>query len=132
LASTKVKSRERGIAPIAAIGVVCVVTLVLGLLDVLLGAGLGWIWGLGMLISSAYAAFAVRLGDGTYAVTAPAIAALLSVITVAQLNLGASGGSLFDRAVVAFFALGDHWTWIIGSTLLALIVVGLRSRTRRG
>lgn len=127
----RVKSNERGLAPLAVIGVVCIVTLLAGLVDVLLGAGLGWIWGVGMLISSAYAAFAARRGDGTYAVTAPAIAALLSVITVAQMNLGASGGGLFDRAVVAFFALGDHWTWIIGSTLVALIIVAVRARTRR-
>lgn len=114
-----------------AVLLVVVVSLVAGLIDVLIGAGLGWIWGVGMVVSSAYAAFATRSGDGTYAVTAPPIAALVSVVTVAQFNLGASGGSLFDRAVVAFFALGDHWTWIIGSTLLALVIVLVRSRTRR-
>lgn len=120
-----------GLAPVAVYGVVILVTLVTGLIDVLIGAGLGWIWGVGMLLSSAYAAFAARKGDGTYAVTAPATAALISVITVGQLNLGASGGSLFDRAVVAFFALGDHWTWIVGSTLLALAIVLIRPRLRR-
>ena len=120
-----------GLAPGIVLLVVIVVTLIAGLIDVLIGAGLGWIWGIGMLASSAYAAFAARRGDGTYAVTAPAIAALASVLTVAQLNLGASSGSLFDRAVVAFFALGDHWTWIVGSTLLALAIVAVRARTRR-
>ena len=120
-----------GLTPAMVLILVIVVTLVAGLVDVLLGAGLGWIWGVGMLLSSAYAAFAVRRGDGTYAATAPAIAALVSVVTVGQLNLGASGGSLFDRAVVAFFALGDHWTWIVGSTVLALVIVAIRARTRR-
>ena len=120
-----------GLAPAAVVLLVVVVTVVAGFIDVLIGAGLGWIWGVGMLLSSAYGAFAARRGDGTYAVSAPAIAALVSVLTVAQLNLGASGGSLFDRAVVAFFALGDHWTWIIGSTVVALVVVVVRARTRR-
>ena len=123
--------RGAGLGPAAVLLVVVVVTLVAGLIDVLIGAGLGWIWGVGMLVSSGYAAFAARRGDGTYAVTAPAIAALASVLTVAQLNLGASGGSLFDRAVVAFFALGDHWTWIVGSTVIALVIVAVRARTRR-
>lgn len=120
-----------GLRPVAIISIVVVVTVLAGLIDVLIGAGLGWIWGIAMLVSSAYAAFAARRGDGTYAVTAPAIAAQVSVVTVAQFNLGASGGSLFDRAVVAFFALGDHWTWIMGSTVLALVIVLVHSRTRR-
>ena len=109
------------------------VALLTGLADVLLGAGLGWIWGLGLVLASGYAALRVRVGDGTFAITAPAIAALASVVTVAQLDTGGSAGSLLDRAVVAFFSLGDNWPWILGATALAGVLVAVRTRrARRG
>lgn len=104
------------------------VALLLGLADVLLGGGLGWIWGIGLVAASGYAAARVRAGDGTFAVTAPAIAALASVLTVAQLDAGGSAGSLLDRAVIAFFGLGDNWAWILGATALAAVIVAVRRR----
>ena len=121
-----------GLRAIGVFVVVIAVTLLLGLVDVLLGPGLGPIFGVGLLLSSVYGAFAVRRDDAVYAVTAPPIAALLAVVTVGQLNAGASADSLTGRVIVAFFALADNWMWIIGSTLLALVIVVVRSmRARR-
>ena len=122
-----------GLRAIGVFVVVIAVTLLLGLVDVLLGGGLGPIFGVGLLLSSAYGAFAVRRDDAIYAITAPPIAALLTVITVGQINVSASSSSLTGRVIASFFALADNWIWVIGSTLLALIIVAVRSvRAKRG
>lgn len=119
-----------GMRPLAVFIVVVGGSLIVGALDVLLGAGLGPIWGMALVLLAGLAGARVRRGDGVYAVTAPAIAALAAVLTVAQFDLGGSAGSLFDRVVVAFFALGDNWLWIAGATALAGLLVAIRSRRR--
>lgn len=119
-----------GMKPLAVFIVVVGGSLIVGALDVLLGAGLGPIWGIALVLLAGLAGARVRRGDGVYAVTAPAIAALAAVLTVAQFDLGGSAGSLFDRVVVAFFALGDNWLWIAGATTLAGLLVAVRSRRR--
>ena len=116
-----------GLRAIGVFVVVIAVTLLLGLVDVMLGGGLGPIFGVGLLLSSAYGAFAVRSDDAIYAVTAPPIAAFLAVITVGQLNAGASATTFVSRVINAFFALADNWMWVIGSTLVALVIVVVRS-----
>lgn len=103
------------------------VTLILAFGETLVfGGEPGIITGIGLLIVSIFAAFAVRTYDGIHAIFAPPIAFLIACLTAGQVGINASG--LTGRAVVVFFLLGGNWIWIVGSTAAALVIVALRRR----
>lgn len=86
----------------------------------------GVITGIGLLVVSIFAAFAVRTYDGIHAIFAPPIAFLIASLTAGQVGINATG--LTSRAVVVFFLLGSNWIWIVGATAAALVIVALRRR----
>ncbi len=121
----------RGLRPIGVYAIVIGSTLLFGCIDIFVaGAGLGLVTGLALLISSGYAALTVRAGDLAVAVIAPPIAFFLAAITVGQIGVTSTGGALIGRAVAVFFTLADNWAWVIGSTLIALIIVIVRAQRR--
>jgi hypothetical protein len=103
------------------------VTLILAFGETLVfGGEPGVITGIGLLVVSIFAAFAVRTYDGIHAIFAPSIAFFLVTLTAGQVGINATG--LTSRAVVVFFLLGGNWIWIVGSTAAALVIVALRRR----
>jgi len=86
----------------------------------------GVITGIGLLVVSIFAAFAVRTHDSVHAIFAPAIAYLIVTLTAGQ--IGITGSGFTSRVIVVFFLLGSNWIWIVGSTAAALIIVALRRR----
>jgi hypothetical protein len=123
--------RVRGLRPVGVYAVVIGATLLFGLVDVFVGgAGLGLVTGLGLLISSAFAALTVRTGDLAVAVIAPPIAFFIAAITIGQIGVTITGGALIGRGVTVFFTLADNWLWVIVSTLLALTIVIVRAQRR--
>ena len=86
----------------------------------------GVITGIGLLIVSVFAAFAVRTNDAIHAIFAPPIAFFVATLTAGQVGINASG--MTSRAVVVFFLLGGNWIWIVSSTAAALVIVALRRR----
>ena len=124
-------TQTRGLRPIGVYAIVIGSTLLFGCIDIFVGgAGLGLVTGLALLISSGYAALTVRAGDLAVAVIAPPIAFFLAAITVGQIGVTITGGALIGRAVAVFFTLADNWAWVIGSTLIALIIVIVRAQRR--
>ncbi|MDA3022091.1 MAG: hypothetical protein O2943_05420 [Actinomycetota bacterium] len=121
----------RGLRPIGVYVVVIGATLLFGIVDIFVGgAGLGLVTGLALLIASGYAALTVRIGDLAVAVVAPPIAFFFAAITVGQIGVTITGGAIIGRAVVLFFTLADNWLWVIGSTLIALVIVIVRANRR--
>lgn len=105
------------------------VTVIIGFANAILGGGaLGWPTGLALLVASVYAALTVRREDDYSAFLTPPIAFALAALTAGQLFLGSNESGFLNRIVVAFFSLADNWVWIIGSTLIALIIVLVRRR----
>ena len=103
------------------------VTLILAFGETLIfGGEPGVITGIGLLVVSIFAAFAVRTYDGIHAIFAPSIAFFVVTLTAGQVGINATG--LTSRAVVVFFLLGGNWIWIVGSTAAALVIVALRRR----
>ena len=86
----------------------------------------GIITGIGLLVVSVFAAFAVRTRAAINAVFAPSIAFFVAAITAGQMDINAN--DLSGRFVALFFLLGGNWVWIIGSTAAALVIVALRRR----
>jgi hypothetical protein len=105
------------------------VTLIVAFINALLAKGdIGWPTGLAMLIVTVYCALKVRREDDLVPVITPPIAFFLTAITAAQLFLGSAERSLLNRGVVLFFTLADNWMWIIGTTLVALVIMIVRRR----
>jgi hypothetical protein len=120
-----------GLRPGAVYVVDIVVTVIAALVDVyLLGDGIGWLTGVGLLIATAYTAWVVRRSEWVTAAIAPPLAFLVAALTVGQLNLGVAGGSFVDRAAQVFFILGNNWVWILSSVLLATVISAVRHRLR--
>lgn len=107
------------------------VTLLVGFANALISGGeIGWPTGVALLISSVYAALTVRRQDDTVAFLVPPVAFLLTALTAGQVFIDSLEGSLLNRAVILFFTLADNWIWIIGSTVIALVIVLVRRRRR--
>ena len=134
---SRVSRRERKVArerpssgSLTALGVYAVtigVTVILAFGETLFfGGEPGVITGIGLLVVSVFAAFAVRTNDGIHAIFAPPIAFLVACLTAGQVGITATG--LTGRVVVVFFLLGGNWIWIVGSTAAALVIVALRRR----
>lgn len=105
------------------------VTVIIGFANAFLGGGsLGWPTGIALLVSSVYAALTVRREDDYSAFLTPPLAFAAAALTAGQLFLGSNESGFLNRIVVAFFSLADNWFWIIGSTLIALIIVLVRRR----
>jgi hypothetical protein len=124
--------RARAISAGAGYIIVIGVTLIVGFINAVLASGdIGWPTGLALLVSSAYVALTIRPDDASVAVIVPPVAFGLTALTAGQLFLGSSASGLLNRAVVWFFDLADSWIWIIGSTLVALVIVIVRRRLDR-
>lgn len=103
------------------------VTLILAFGETLVfGGEPGVVTGIGLLVVSIFAAFAVRTYDGIHAIFAPSIAFFVVTLTAGQVGINATG--VTGRAVVVFFLLGGNWIWILSSTAAALVIVALRRR----
>lgn len=119
----------RGASGLIVSGVVIAITVIIGFANAALGGGsLGWPTGLALLVSSVYGAIAIRRDDDTMAFLIPPVAFLIAALTAGQLFLDSGEGSLINRGVIVFFSLADNWLWILGSTLIALVIVLVRRR----
>jgi hypothetical protein len=106
------------------------VTLVFGLGNVLIfGGEPGLLAGIGLLLATLFTSFAVRSSDDIHAIYAPAISFFIMAATIGQINIADS--SIINRGVAVFFILGNNWIWVIGSTVIALVIVALRRRSIR-
>lgn len=105
------------------------VTVAAAFADALLHNGdLGWLTGVAMAIVSIYCALTVTRDDDVVAIYTPPIAFLIATLTAGQLFLGSADKSVINRAVVVFFGLADNWYWIIGTTLVVIVIVAVRRR----
>ena len=121
--------RMSGISAGAVYIIVIGVTVIVGVINAWLGGGeLGWPTGVALVASSVYCALRVRRDDDVVAFITPPIAFFLAAITAGQAFRGASGGGLINRAQLVFFTLAYNWYWVIGATVVALVIVLVRRR----
>lgn len=105
------------------------VTLLVAFADALLfGGELGWPTGIALVVSSAYCALTVRREDDVVAIIVPPLAFLLAAMTAGQFFRGPTAGDVLNRAQLVFFTLAYNWYWVIGATVLAVVIVLVRRR----
>lgn len=125
------RSRPVGGPGLRSLGVVLSVglaTLLAGLVDALaFGPGLGVLTGIVLLIASALAALRVRRDDASVSVITPPLAYFVTAISVGQIGVVSTGGGI-GRVVDVFFTLADNWIWVVGSTVVAAVIVVVRGR----
>jgi hypothetical protein len=125
----RVVMRSRGIPARAVYILIIGVTLLVAFVNAFVASGgIAWPTGAAMLAVTIYCALKVRREDDLVVIITPPIAFFVAAITAAQVFIGSAERSLLNRAVVVFFTLADNWIWIIGTTLVALVIVVVRRR----
>jgi len=126
------RSADRGLTYSGVVVVVGGVTVLVAVAEALIRHEIGWLTGLALLASSVYAAVAVRRADIWAAVVIPPLAFLVALLTAGQLTiLGKSGGLLVREGALLFVSLATNAPWILGTTLVCLVIVLVRRRRER-
>jgi hypothetical protein len=129
---TATRSADRGLTYSGVVVVVGGVTVLVAVAEALVRHDIGWLTGLALLASSVYAAVAVRRADIWAAVVIPPLAFLVALLTAGQLTiLGKSGGLLVREGALLFVSLATNAPWILGTTLVCLVIVLVRRRRAR-
>lgn len=123
---TPVRAGGRGLTYSGVAVVVIAVTVLVAFADALINDKLGSITGVGLAVSSIYAAVTVRRADIWAAVVMPPLAFLVAALTAGQLTLDSSGSLLLREAYMLFRSLAVNAPWIIGTTLVCLVIVLVR------
>jgi len=103
-------------------------TVIVGFADALLNDRLGWLTGLALLVSSVYSALVVRRADIWAAALMPPLAFVAAVLTAGQLTLRPGGGFVTREGLMIVETLAENALWIIGTTLVCLVIVMVRRR----
>lgn len=125
-APAAVQGGGRGLTYSGVAVVVIAVTVLVAFADALINDKLGVITGVALAVSSIYAAVTVRRADIWAAVVVPPLAFLVAALTAGQLTLDSSGSLLIREAYMLFRTLAVNAPWIIGTTLVCLVIVLVR------
>ncbi len=112
-------------------GVVVVVmlgTILVGFADALINDSLGIITGIALLVSSVYCALLVRPADIWAAAIIPPLAFLAATLTAGQLTLDSAGSFIVREGYMILKTLAQNAPWIVGTTLICLVIVIVRRR----
>jgi hypothetical protein len=127
-----VRRADRGLTYSGAVVVIGASTVLVAFAEALLRHEIGWLTGVALLVSSVYAALVVRLADIWAAVVIPPLAFLVAVLTAGQLTiLGKTGGLLVREGALLFVSLATNAPWILGTTLVCLVIVLVRRHRAR-
>lgn len=120
---------DAGLSAWAAALVIVLSTALVGVADVIVTGGLGWLTGGALVLASIYAAATVRPSQGYWVIVTPPLAFLLTTVTVGQVTV-TGAGFLVRQGLLIPFTLGQNVVWIIGATVAAALVVGIRRRRK--
>jgi hypothetical protein len=124
-----VRSAQRGLTYSGVVVIVVGVTVLVALAEALLRNEIGVLTGIALLVSSVYCAIVVRRTDIWAAVVIPPLAFLVALLTAGQLTIRAkTGGLLVREGALLFVSLATNAPWILGTTLVCLVIVLVRRR----
>jgi hypothetical protein len=124
-----VRSAQRGLTYSGVVVIVVGVTVLVAIAEALLREEVGVLTGIALLASSVYCALVVRRADIWAAVVIPPLAFLVALLTAGQLTIrGKTGGLLVREGALLFVSLATNAPWILGTTLVCLVIVLVRRR----
>jgi hypothetical protein len=124
-----VRSAQRGLTYSGVVVIVVGVTVLVALAEALLRNQIGLLTGVALLASSVYCALVVRRADIWAAVVIPPLAFLVALLTAGQLTIrGKTGGLLVREGALLFVSLATNAPWILGTTVVCLVIVLVRRR----
>ena len=127
-AKTASVARGAGLTYSGVVVVVVAATVVAAFVEALLRHQIGWLTGLALLVSSVYCAVVVRRPDIWAAVVVPPLAFLVASLTAGQLTLDQTGSLLIREGYGLFRNLAVNAPWILGTTLICLVIVLVRRK----
>jgi hypothetical protein len=120
--------RSAGLTYSGVVVVVMAATVITAFVEAIVRHEIGWLTGIALLASSVYSALFVRRADIWAAVVVPPLAFLVAALTAGQLTLGKTGGFLVRQGVGLFQTLALNAPWVLGTTLICLVIVLVRRR----
>ncbi len=124
-----VRSGQPGLTYSGVVVIVVGVTVLVAIAEALLRNEIGVLTGVALLASSVYCALVVRRADIWAAVVIPPLAFLIALLTAGQLTIrGKTGGLLVREGALLFVSLATNAPWILGTTLVCLVIVLVRRR----
>ena len=108
--------------------VVIATTVVVAFIEALLRKEIGVLTGVALLGSSVYAALVVRRVDIWAAVVMPPLAFLVATLTAGQLTQTRTGHFFIDQGSLLLLVLGRNALWVLGTSLVCLVIVLVRRR----
>ena len=89
---------------------------------------IGIVADLGLVIASISASYKVRAQDFAVTFWSPAISWFVALITVGQFATNNGGSWKVQQVFLLVYGLGSHFLWILGATVLAVVIHYLRGR----
>jgi len=134
MASDQVTATERnetreGLKYVEVIGLSTIIVALAMAFNIGLNHSIGIIADLGLVLATAVCAYKVREKDFAATFWAPAISWFVAVITVGQLATNNGGSWKVQQVFLLVYGLGSHFLWILGTTVLAVVIHYYRGRT---
>ena len=134
MASEQVTATDRptsgeGLKYAQVIGLCTIIVAVAMACNVAFNHRIGIVADLGLAIATVFVALRVRSADFLATFWAPAIAWFISVITVGQFAKNSGGSWKVQQAFLLVYGLGSHFLWILGTTVVAVVIHYFRGRT---
>ena len=134
MASEQVTATDRptsgeGLKYVAVIGLCTIIVGIAMACNIAFNHSIGIVADLGLVLSIVAVSFKVRSADFSATFWAPAISWLIAVITVGQFATNNGGSWKVQQVFLLVYGLGSHFLWILGTTVLAVVIHYFRGRT---
>jgi hypothetical protein len=107
-------------------------TVVAGFIEALLQHSIGTLTGFVLVLSTIAVGLLLQPADVWACVVIPPLAFLAAIVTAGQLTLAASGSLVSRQALNIVTGLSLNAPWILGATLVGLLIVLIRRLRARG
>lgn len=133
MASEQVAATDRpvvreGLKYLEVIGVSTLIVALAMAFNIAFNHSIGIVADLGLVLATLAVSFRVRGKDFAATFWSPAIAWFIAVLTVGQFATNNGGSWKVQQAYLLVYGLGSHFLWILGTTILAVVIHYVRGR----
>jgi len=133
MASEQVTATEghvvrEGLKYLEVIGLSTIIVALAMAFNIAFNHSIGIVADLGLVLATLAVSFRVRGKDFAATFWSPAIAWFIAVLTVGQFATNDGGSWKVQQAYLLVYGLGSHFLWILGTTILAVVIHYVRGR----